>query len=307
MGAIDLFQQRLGRRPYCGDNLATDGLYRLPLASAMTHRLIQPNTAKRVAALCFDIDRNGAALDWYDRHAPAPNLSVMNPANGHAHLIYLLSAPVAVSDAARIKPVQYLAAIQEGLRSTLEADRGYSGLVVKNPANDYWITREWNADPYGLDELADCVVLPSPAELRRRASESDYAGLGRNCTLFEMVRKRAYSLVRDYWRPGGAIPFASAVVEVAEAENTQFSTPLSASECRAIARSVSRWVWQRFNPAEFRAIQAARGSKKGARTKAQLLPSVIEMASQGVPQRVIADTLGISQKTVSNWIKSIRE
>ncbi|MBY6102960.1 hypothetical protein [Marinobacter nauticus] len=34
MGAIDLFQQRLGRRPYCGDNLATDGQACQPLASA---------------------------------------------------------------------------------------------------------------------------------------------------------------------------------------------------------------------------------------------------------------------------------
>jgi len=306
MGAIDLFQQRLGRRPYCSDNLATDGLYRSPVASALEHRLIQPNTAKRVTSLCFDIDRQGAALDWYDRNAPAPSLSVMNRENGHAHLIYLLTAPVAISDIARIKPVRYLAAIQEGLRGALDADRGYAGLVVKNPANDYWITREWADTAYQLDELADYVRLPSPAEMRNRITEADYAGLGRNCTLFEIVRKESYRLVRDYWRPAGDVAFIAAVIELADVVNTQFAIPLPIAECRSIARSVARWVWQRFNPAEFRAIQTARGRRKGAKQKAELLPSVLEMYAAGYSQTLIANTLGLSQKTVSNWLRELR-
>ncbi|HBN9772285.1 replication initiation protein [Pseudomonas aeruginosa] len=301
MEALDLFRQRLGRRPYCSDNLATDGLYRLPVADALTHQLIQPNTAKRMVCLAFDVDRPAAAIDWSDRNAPAPTMTVMNPANGHAHLVYLLADPVPVSDASRIKPVRYLAAIQEGIRRSLDADRGYAGLIVKNPLHAHWVTRQW-ADAYSLDGLAANVELPTPAEMKRRAKQADYAGLGRNCTLFEIVRRQAYSVVRDYWRPGGAAPFAAAVLALVEAANTDFAVPLSVGECRAIARSISRWVWQRFTPDEFRAIQAARGSKKGATKREQLMPTAQSMAHDGYSLREIGEALGVSFKTVSNWL-----
>lgn len=303
MEAADLFRQRLGRRPYCSDDLATEGLYRLPAAAALDRRVIQPNTLKRMTCVCFDVDRPGAALDWSDRNAPAPSLSVMNPANGHAHLIYLLHAPVAVSDAARLKPMQYLAAIQEGLRRRLDADRGYAGLVVKNPLHPHWVTRQW-ADDYGLHELADNVMLPTPYEMRRRVHDEDYAGLGRNCTLFEMARRRAYRLVRDYWRPGGDTAFDDAVMAmVEEVAAGVIANPLSSAEMRSIARSVAKWVWQRFTPEKFRAIQAARGSRKGASKRERLLPTVKAMAAEGRSQSEIARELGISQPTVLRWLR----
>lgn len=303
MEAIDLFQQRLGRRPYCSDNLSTDGLYRLPVAAALEHRLIQPNTVKRMACLCFDVDRPGAALDWNDRAAPAPSMTVMNPVNGHAHLVYLLDAPVPVSDAARIKPVMYLAAIQEGLRRTLNADRGYAGLIVKNPLHGHWVTRQWADDPYQLDGLAEHIDLPSPAEMKRRSRQADYAGLGRNCTVFEIVRRQAYSNVRDYWRPGGGVAFAAAVLDlVLAANNTEIGNPMQASECRAIARSIARWTWQRFTPDQFREIQAARGARKGAAKREQLQPTAQAMAHEGLSLREIGRALGVDHHTVKSWL-----
>ncbi len=44
--------------------------------------------------LGFDVDRTGAAIDWSDRNAPAPTLTITNPENGHAHLLYALETPV---------------------------------------------------------------------------------------------------------------------------------------------------------------------------------------------------------------------
>src|SRR5690606_8238053 len=131
----------------------------------------------------------------------------------------------------------------------------------------------------------------------------DYAGLGRNCTLFEHLRKQSYRIVRDYWRPGGYDGFAENMLMTAEALNGQFTNPLPYGEIKSIARSVSKWTWQRFNPAEFRAIQAARGGRKGAAKREALLPKVRDMAARGFTQQVIADSLGISQQTVSNWLK----
>ncbi|RJF06814.1 replication initiation protein, partial [Escherichia coli] len=40
-----------------------------------------------------------------------PTWTAQNPENGHAHIAYALSAPVAKSDAARLKPLRLLARI----------------------------------------------------------------------------------------------------------------------------------------------------------------------------------------------------
>lgn len=302
---LDLFCDRLPTRPYCSDSPSTEGLYRLPLADALHRLLIQPNTAKLVVCLCFDVDRAMAAMDWSDRNCPAPNLSVMNPANGHAHLIYLLEAPVAVSDVARIKPVMFMAAIQEGLRRALEADRGYAGVVVKNPAHEHWVTKAWRDQPYCLEDLAELVDLPSPAEMRRRSKQADYAGLGRNCTLFEVVRKQSYTLVRDYWAPGGSVAFAKAVLDLVMASNlTDIGNPLQPSECRAIARSISKWTWSHFTPSQFREIQKARGQRKGALKREELLPTAQSMAAEGKSVREIGKALGVGHATVARWLKA---
>lgn len=310
--SLDLLHSRMPSRPYCSNNPSIEGLYRLSHEKAVEYLLIQPNTAKRVVCLCFDVDRPFAAIDWSDRNCPQPNVTVMNPANGHAHLIYMLEAPVAVSDVARIKPVMFMAAIQEGLRRDLEADRGYSGLVVKNPWHKHWITHEWRDIPYALEELAELVDLPTMAEMRRRSRQADYAGLGRNCTVFEVVRKQSYSLVRDYWGPNGAVPFARAVLDLVLTSNlSDIGNPMQPNECRAIARSISKWTWTHFTPAMWREIQSKRGTaggkKKGAAKREELLPTAQSMAAEGKSQREISQTLGVSQKTVSNWLKTLSE
>lgn len=302
--SLDLFRDRLPSRPLCSDNPTKEGLFRLPLADALAHLLIQPNTAKRYVCLCFDVDREQAAIDWNDRNAPAPNLSVMNPANGHAHLIYLLAAPVPVSEISRIKPVQFMAAVQEGLRRALEADRGYAGLVVKNPMHKHWITKEWHSTPYQLEELAECVDLPTAAEMRKRSKQTDYAGLGRNCTVFEVARKDSYRIVRDYWKPGGETAFSAAVLGLVLDSNARdIGNPLELKECRAIARSISKWTWQTFTPSKFREVQAARGSRKGASKREMLLPTAQAMAAEGKSQSEIAKALGLNQATISRWLK----
>jgi len=303
LDAAGLFQKRLSRRPYCSNDLTIEGLYRLPLSRALSRKLIQPNSSGLISNLVFDIDRLGGALDWSDRNAPPPSMAMMNPSNGHAHLIYLLAAPVPVSDFARVKPANYLAAIQEGLRRTLDADRCYAGLIVKNPVHHHWITRQWADMPYQLDDLAEYIDLPSPAEMKCRSRQVDYAGLGRNCTVFEIVRKQAYSAVRDYWRPGGGPAFAASVLNlVLVANQTKIGNPMQLSECRTIARSISKWTWERFTPTEFRAIQSARGRRKGSVMRAQLLPMAKSMAVEGKSLREIGRTLGVHHLTIKSWL-----
>lgn len=301
--AISYFSEHLPARPRCANDPASDNRIRVK-SRACQYRLIEPNTAGTLRWLTFDVDTSTAAFDWYDQHVPAPSIVCQNPDNGHAHLLYALSAPVCRTSAARIKPLQYAEMIEHSLRTALQADKGYSGNLVKNPLCGYWRVTEWQHAPYSLDELADSLVM---VPRTRRAANDDIAGLGRNCETFERLRTHAYKAVREFWGPEGEARFHSHLLDVAETINGTFPVPMTPAEVRGIARSVGRWVWARFDRNAFRAIQSRRGAMKGAKRKAELLPRVIAMRSAGHSPRVIGETLGINHQTVRNWLKGLRD
>lgn len=248
---------------------------------------------------------------------PAPHWIAINPENGNYHLGYLLAAPVARTNAARLKPLRYLAAIEHVLAKKLGADMGYVGLITKNPVHRDWWTIWHNHEPYSLDYLAEFCPDADLAAYSRR-SRKEASGLGRNVTLFDNVREWAYSAVREYWRPNGYDAWASAVHGVcmqANAFGLEQGGPLPVSEVKATAKSIARWVWQRFSPAEFHAVQAARGAKGGKVSKgggrpskaADLLPEVLRLKGLGYSNRDIAEDLQISAGSVSNYLRRERE
>ncbi|RZA16687.1 MAG: DNA primase, partial [Proteobacteria bacterium] len=121
-------------------------------------------------------------------------------------------------------------------------------------------------------------------------------------------RDWAYSAVRKFWRPGGEERWRAAVRLQAEALNT-FAVPLGAAEVAGIARSVARYVWRRFSPAEFREVQAVRGRRGGIASGAARLAvnedkraSARLMAANGMSIRSIADELGVGKSTVARWV-----
>lgn len=302
---IDYFSSNLTSYPRCANDPAIDNGIRCR-DSAVDYLLIEPNTAGSIRWLTFDIDRKGAALDWEDCHVPPPSIVCRNPTNGHAHLLYALKAPVARSSCAKQKPLNYLEMIEHSLRVALQADRGYSGTLVKNPLHSHWQPKEWG-DIYTLDELADELTIV-PRE--RRAANDNIAGLGRNCETFELLSKYAYSSVRKYWGTHQASSFELFCAELEDFAGKiqgDFLTPLAFNEIRAIARSVARWVWRKFDPSTFRAIQTARGKRKGGKRRAELLPQAIQLSQEGCTQCEIASALDISQGTVSNWLKKSRQ
>ncbi len=81
--------------------------------------------------LVFDVDREGAAIDWSDRNAPAPNITVKNRVNGHAHLLYALNIAVRTAPDASVKALKYAAAVERSLCEKTCADVNYSGLIAK--------------------------------------------------------------------------------------------------------------------------------------------------------------------------------
>lgn len=253
----ETFKERLPQRPYCADDPSQGVLIRTR-KFALLFPLIQLNGPSLTHCMTFDIDRPDAALAFEDVDLPAPNIVSENPKNGHAHLSYALERPVWTVEAARVAPLQLLAAVDHGITKRLSADPGYSGLLAKNPFTSHWRTR-WIAPlPYSLTELAGWLET---TEMRRPRRREEQAGLGRNCSLFDDLRHVAYGCVLKFKNEGRSYAeFHSRLRAVAESLNSSFPLPLSPREVAAIVKSVARWTWAKFSPESFSRIQAKRRS-----------------------------------------------
>lgn len=297
---IALVEAHAPRRPYCGDFKNYSRIR--PKVTALRERYLQLNPPAHRAWLILDIDRKRAALAWEEANLPPPTYVAVNPENGHAHLGYALASPVCTSDAARIKPMRYLAAIERAYMVAARTDFAFHSPVAKNPLHPHWkLWEPANAPVYELGYLAEFAdlstrLLPVPE------------GVGRNCELFEKLRMWAYRAVREFWRPDGLRIWAEAVRRQAEALNT-YLKPLSNSEVAGIARSVARYVWRRFSPADFHELQAERGRRGAAATAAlkrdrreqDIHDAIARLSVEGwkPSMRTVAKTLNCSVSTLS--------
>lgn len=133
------FEEQLPQRPYCTDDFDSGTRIRRR-DIAVKKAYLQPNHNKHIVYLPFDIDRQDAGAAWLDGNVPPPTLTIFNPANGHAHLLYELAAPV-TDYYEHPKPMRYLEAIKHAYSERLEADAAYPGCLVKNPLHPRWPVR----------------------------------------------------------------------------------------------------------------------------------------------------------------------
>ncbi|MFM6960840.1 MAG: replication initiation protein [Schleiferiaceae bacterium] len=165
-----------------------------------------------------------------------------------------------------MKPLRYLAAVEEGLRAKLGADEGFAGLMCKTPHHTAWRTFEARFEAvYDLGELAEWVDLPSKPPKRLGIRR----GIGRNVELFDRLRAWAYRWLADYKPAGNFERWAAAVLGQCEKYN-DFAQPLQIAEVRSTAKSVAKWTWQKYtgrmDDKDFSKLQAARRKIQGKRT-----------------------------------------
>lgn len=258
--------------PLASDDLR-QGIYRESRSKALRRRYIEANPQALSNLLVVDIDHPDALMRAvWDRHSWLPNAVVENPTNGHAHAVWALSEPVTRTEYAKRKPLAYATAITEGLRRSVDGDKGYSGLMTKNPEHQsweaHWLTDELYALPQLEHHLAEWGFLPPPSWKKTRRRNP--VGLGRNCSLFESARTWAYREIRNHWGDPEGLGIAISVE--AHRLNAGFSEPLPSSEVDGIARSIHRWITTQSRmwadgpvvyEATFMTIQSARGRKGG--------------------------------------------
>ena len=285
--ALELFNERLPHKPYFSDDLHF-GVRIAGKERAILAKYIQFNQPHAMFWLGFDVDRAGSAIDWSDRNAPAPTLTITNPENGHAHLLYALENSIRTAPDGKIKPLRYAASVENALRKKLEADAGYSGLICKNPNHGHWKIAVWQPELYTLDWLADFLDLNAAND---KEIVADY-GLGRNCTLFDKTRKWAYRAIRQGWPEYEQ--WLQACYERACAYNLQFARPLDENEVRGIAKSIAKWTSNKFSPEEFSKfvdithsseIQSKRGKKSGQSRRKGSLEEIKPWVAMGISRR----------------------
>jgi hypothetical protein len=249
----------LPHRPYCTDD-PHRGVAPRKLDTALKKLHIQPNNPAHIHFLTYDIDRQDAYFADYDGNVPPPNFTVANPHNGKAHLVYRLKTPVVISSAGHKEPIRYAADVDRGLRRRLGGDKGYNGMLIKTPFHPHWRTFCNREEPYELDELNDWLF---PLDKRPEPTIPDTGGLGRNCILFDTLRKFSYKEVLSFKARGDSqLGYHRHLLEVALRLNDEFKSPMHAKEVTGIVKSVSKWTWNRFSAAKFSAIQSARIKKR---------------------------------------------
>ena len=289
--ALHLFNERLPHKPYFSDDLHF-GVRIAGKERAILAKYIQFNQPHAMFWLGFDVDRAGAAIDWSDRNAPAPTLTITNPENGHAHLLYALKTSIRTAPDGKMKPLRYAAAVENALRKKLEADAGYAGLICKNPNHSHWKIAVWQTELYTLDWLADFLDLNATNDKEIVAGY----GLGRNCTLFDKTRKWAYRAIRQGWPEYEQ--WLQACYERASAYNLQFSVPLDENEVIGVAKSIAKWTHLHISEESFKKyvlkthtsdLQKIRGSVGGKNSR-----------SGGRP---IGTSSPLSERQCQPWLK----
>lgn len=312
----DLFEDvtRWPHKPYCSDDKTARRIR--SLAHALKYPYIQANPPHMRVWSIYDVDRSGGGLAWEDSGLPPPAWASINKDNGHAHLVWGLTVPVLVdSPDMRQAPLRYLCAVESAFRAKLNADSGYTGLITKNPSHPLWRVLRGPRMSYELGELADWVDLPK--HLPKRKPEE--IGLGRNVTVFDWLRQYAYRHIRQFKTDvRNYVLWQTHLNNKALERNGDLQNPMDGREVWHIAKSVSKWTWQKFDlvasDAKFSQLQAHRGQKGGiasglsrAASGEDKRASARLMASQGISRMQIAKELDASYNSVSNWLKGTGE
>lgn len=294
------------RRPYARFG---HGSYRTDKLTALSKSHLQYNSRSLLGALVFDVDQDDAArsvlsLAWDDETIPEPSWITTNPHTEHAHVGYLLAEPVTTTPRARETPVRYAADLERTLLNRMGADRGYSGLLTRNPLHRGHVTTWGRSEPYTLGEMQGSLgkLDPRPPRIVQEA------GLGRNCSLFDAVREWSYGQFRHHSTPES---FDRAVTARALSLNAvSFEAPLSVTEARSVARSVASWTWRTFTENEKRStyseIQRKRSMRRAVYLSRQDAVDLIRgkaLTGHRMTHEEVTETFGVGRSKAFEYLK----
>jgi len=135
--------------------------------------------------------------------------------------------------------------VKKGLTELLNADAAYQHFITKNPLCNQFNSISMHDKKWELLELLDWIpdellgISPTP-NLNKSS--------GRNCAIFESSRRFAYSVLSNYKDKMHRDEFDTAVLKFSNQANEKLIERLGANEIRSIAKSVSKWCWNNYDP-----------------------------------------------------------
>lgn len=233
-------------------------------SEALSWPYVQINLKERIFNIILDLDCDSAISDWYDALPIEPAYFAGRKRNGQIvrpHAVIKLKIPVDVS---KWKQMFLLVAIRNHIQERLELEGckvdPKQPITTKNPAcSETWSVKPGDDRLWTLNELRDALHMPKPDEIddcdlvsARRFMHSydkyfdeETAAHGRNCELFEAMKRPAYTNKSRMLNEAELIDYI--FVEASEYNAQEFpDNPLPTSEIRSVARSVGQWTWNTY-------------------------------------------------------------
>ncbi|NCD09162.1 MAG: hypothetical protein EOL98_06995 [Negativicutes bacterium] len=232
------FINNLPTSPRCSNNLEY-GTVIQKLDIALCYPFIQMNRHRR-QYIVLDIDKEQSAYLWDDLNLPEPTIACVNPITTHCHYFYEIKTPVLFPKSngdktnVREKPMRFYDAISRAFTSVLGADAAYTGYIAKNPLHPFWLTK-WTNASYDLSYLNDFFNIDYTSYNK---TSIDKETAGRNCDIFNSVRKLAYGILTPSITYEEIREF---VTSCANTENDYLEIKLPQSEINTIINSISRY------------------------------------------------------------------
>lgn len=288
----------------CTDDFNYGLVLRRP-AYALEKKYIQANNDFVIMFLIIDLDHDDPMI-FEKVNLPSPNFITIDKIKRTSHYCYALKVPIPRNYNSNLKALRLFSLIEQEYTRLLKGDPSYVGRITKNPLSSHWQT--WNLNSfysYDLYELADYIELP------KRITKKHAIGEGRNCYLFETIRKIAYKEVLFYKENGAnELDFRNVILDKLIKHNVfEQSLPLGINELNTIAKSISKWTWERFSSEKYSEIQSSRSRKREVvKTKHKNIDDLLNSLDEqchDIPIKELAVRLNVSTKTVKNYLKDI--
>lgn len=326
LNILDSIKDALPTKPYTlMDKGCAMFITSIEAAIKSNPRYIQANQPNSLSFMVFDLDYKKAILAHEKTDVLTPSFYTVDKKKTTAHAVYMLDNPVHKNQHSKEAPQRLYSAIEDIYGNRLKADKGYSGLVMKNPfhsEHSLYLPEE-TLCTVSLAEMADYVDFEQyNKQLKQQKIETGFSE-SRNIAVFDLVRGWAYKEIRNYWGKS----YKEWLMVVQEKTKTVWhniqgnynkQSPYSVAEMRATARSIAKWTWNNTTPSGFQVYvemthlphkQKARGKKGGiASGKARLALSsdkreqAKELRAGGMKQAEIASLLGVTKGTISKWL-----
>lgn len=272
-GPRELVDRVVPLLPYRCDVAILSPSHKTSWTEAVQHAVKQEylclNSRTHINAVVIDVDHNDLER-WQDCNLPRPTWITVTKGSGRHHIVWLLRDPIQCGPKARQAPLDYLKRVRDALNYELDGDIAYAAKYTKNPFHDRWKCLNLGGDSVSLSELLQPIsCAPAPIKTFKR-QRRELSNIGRHIDLFDMLRWWSYDQ-RDSFKTYES--FRMAVADEAAALNT-FAQPLKQSSVRAIARSVAKWTWYRYDPNHYSKAGTAPGRKKAVRRGAMRLRGV---------------------------------